>query len=233
MRQEYSTNLWVMPFVGSILGRQVWAYTGGHRLYPNFWIVLIAPSSFFRKTTSLYTARRILQKANPDRILPEEFSQEKLFETLQEKPIGTFFYSEFMSLMGLLKRDYMAGCKAFLTMLYDSLPYPYIRTTKNATYTIQNPCISLLTATTTDWFLAETKATDMRGGFFFLPRFLLVPARKKKEKHLFDEVIPDISQENFLVAELNELARIQGQIHIAHPRPYHAWCNKISTNLSL
>jgi hypothetical protein len=165
--------------VGVLLGRNVSFPFGGQTIYPNFYMVLIAPSSMYRKSTALSIASKVIKKAqNPTdrKILPSEFSHEKLVEILQTSPSGAFVFYEFQTLMGLLDKDYMAGTKAFLTELYDN-PDEYIRRTKKEDIQILNPNISILSATTQKWFTA-TKG-DTEGGF--LNRFLFVPAATKEK----------------------------------------------------
>ena len=61
----------------------------------------------------------------------------------------------------------MLGFKELLTETYDS-PRRYTRTLKSAAdpVVIEDPCLSILAASTLDWFLEKTKARDIRSGFF-------------------------------------------------------------------
>jgi len=101
---------------------------------------------------------------------------------LQDNPQCTLYYDEFKTLLGLLDKDYMQSTKAFLTHLFDC-PDNYERATKSGSYNIQKPCLSLLTATTADWFVNSIKTGDIEGGF--LGRFLFVYARKKMRDDAF------------------------------------------------
>lgn len=148
---------------------------GDQKIYPNLWIILIAPSSQFRKSTCINIGKRLLDHSL---ILPSEFSHEALVELLAKKPRGCFFFSEFMSLMGLLQREYMSGVKALLTELYDSPEY-FKRITREKETEIKNVCLNFLSATTKEWFLKNTKESDMMAGF--LPRFLFIPAWSKEQ----------------------------------------------------
>jgi len=162
--------------VGIILGRKAYFPFGAQRICPNFYITLIAPSSIYRKSTALSIASRVIRSVDHEKILPAEFSQERLIDLLQQTPSGSFFFYEFKTLLGLLEKDYMQGTKAFLTELYDN-PIEYTRKTRAAEIRIDNPCISIVSATTMNWFTEMIKLGDMEGGF--LNRFIFVPAYKK------------------------------------------------------
>lgn len=185
--KEFTTTLTDAPDVfheymgyammGTLLGRNVHFPFGSINIYPNFYLVLIAPSSRFRKSTALTLASRIINEIDPKRILPDEFSQEKLVEELSINSVGSFFFYEFKTLLGMLERDYMQGAKAFLTGLFDCLP-SYRRKTKQGEFEIKNPAVSILAATTMNWFSDMIKQGDLEGGF--LNRFIFIPAYKKE-----------------------------------------------------
>ena len=167
-------NFVALSLLSTVISNKIFFMFGDQKIYPNLWIILIAPSSHFRKTTCINIGKRLL---NPTLILPSEFSHEAIVELLEYKPTGCFFFSEFMSLMGLLQRDYMAGVKAFLADIYDS-PELYRRTLKRKDIEIKNVCINFLSATTKEWFTKSLKESDLMAGF--MPRFLLVPALIKE-----------------------------------------------------
>lgn len=210
---EYASSVTDAPvefhdFVGlgilsTALGNRVCFEYGDFTIYPNVWIILLAPSSAFRKTTALRIGKRLLGQVCSDTLLPNEFSQEKLLEILDKQPQGVLVYYEFMSLTGLLQKDYMAGTKAFLTEIYDC-PRRYIRKTKGAEVDIDNPVINILAATTTEWFLERAKVGDMYGGF--LPRFMYVPVTIKVKTISFPKAA-DANKRNTLVRILGEIRR--------------------------
>jgi len=185
--------------VGAVLGRSRFISFGETQLYPNFYMIILAATAFHRKSTALGISQRTLAFANPTAILPSEFSQEKIQEILEKNPQGTFYYYEFKTLMGLLSKDYMMGCKGFLTELWDCND-EYMRATKTATVCIKNPCVSMLAATTSDWFLSSIKAGDIEGGF--LNRFLFV----YNDKKVRDDAFPPIANKQKRFA-LNEMLK--------------------------
>ena len=150
----------------------------GHGLlFPNLWACIVAPSSTFRKSTVLTVTRSIIESVNPPLIYPQEFSQEKLIEIFCLQPSGVMMAYEFQTLLGILSRDYNAGLRALLTELYDC-PKLYQRVIRERTFEIIRPTISIFGATTSDWLMEKSQASDFRGGF--LSRFIFIPAFKKE-----------------------------------------------------
>ena len=87
--------------LASACGNNFYFPFGDNRVYPNMYLILLGTSSDTRKSTSLQFGKNILQHAKPEIIHPNEFSHEKLLQVMSKRPTGVFFYSEFLSLMGL------------------------------------------------------------------------------------------------------------------------------------
>lgn len=162
--------------LSAALGNSLWFETWGQRVYPHLWAVLVAPSSFWRKSTAINLAERILREAEDARVLPSDFSREKLLEELQARPVGLLTLKEFGGFLATIGRDYMAGTKEMLTELYDG-PDRYTRALKAKSYVVERPALTLLAATTLDWLESRITDGDLRGGF--LGRFLFVTAARK------------------------------------------------------
>jgi len=182
---EFSNYL-SLATVGIVLGRSRYIQFGDSQIFPNIWLIILAPSSFFRKSTVLTISSRCIYNTEPTLIYPTEFSHEKILEVLQENPQGVFYYYEFKTLQGMLSRDYMQGTKALLTELFDN-PDTYNRITKGGSINIENPCISLLSATTADWFLSSIKSGDIEGGY--LGRFIYVFSKNKVRDDAFPKEV--------------------------------------------
>lgn len=196
--------------ISAAVGSKVYFEFGDMKVYPNLWIILMAPSSLYRKSTAVGIPIRLLHAGNLDVILPNEFSHESLVEALSVKPQGLFIFSEFMSLATALEKDYMAGAKAFLTEMFDSRSYPYRRKTKGEELVIIDPCVSILAATTIDWFLEKLKEKDLYGGF--LTRFIYVPYRNKKDKHYSFSKPANKEKRDALAFYLENVNKIQGEV---------------------
>lgn len=194
-----------MLALATAAGNSVWFRGwGGLNVYPNLWIIIMAPPGFFRKSTVLYMVKDVIRRTSiGDRILPESWSREALFDVLKDNPSGTMFHSEFTAFTAMLSQEYMKGARDDLTALFEDPSPPARRTKLGGQIKLNNVSINILGATTLDWFLDSVKSVDIRGGF--LTRFLFVPARQKI-RHIALPPEPDGNQRNLLVQHLQAVA---------------------------
>jgi hypothetical protein len=207
--------------VSGVLGAKVWLHAWGKDVFPNLWIILVAPSGFYRKSTAMNMGLRMVRSAKPENVLPNDFTQEKLIETLGNRAQGVIPVYEFGALLKMLGKDYNASLKEFLTEIYDGSDYS--RDTRGGgKVTITRPAVSILSATTVDWLVGNARESDFRSGFF--ARFLFWVAREKpKWKGLGEQ------EEHELVSTLKymlaEMAEITGQVRLSKDRiaQYNDW----------
>jgi hypothetical protein len=203
-----------------MVGRNVYLPFGDDNIYPNTWIVLVAKSSFFHKSTALRIPQRLVRACNEKRILPDEFSPEALFGGLQSNPIGLFIWSEMKSALDYLNRSYMVGTKEFLTDIYDCPPVR-TRVLKEKPIAIHEPALSILAATTVDWLMSGIKGGDIGGGF--TARFVFVPAMAKTRDIALPEPTDKVAQ-NKLVQRLQACSNVKGMVDISKVRRmYEDW----------
>ncbi len=162
--------------IAAFIGKTRYVQYGSNEIYPNFWAIFLAKSSFYRKSTALGIGASFIRWNEPTILYPSEFSHEKLVEVISKYPQGVFFYYEFKTLIDQLKKDYMLSTKAFLTEIFDC-PDSYSRTTKGQSVCIQKPVVSLISATTSAWFNGSVREGDLEGGF--LGRFIYIQADRK------------------------------------------------------
>lgn len=188
------------------------SWQGGSREnWPNLYLLLLAPSGLYRKSTSVDLAMSLLTRAAPGRVMTNEYSPEQFLRTFAEHPASVMKEAEFSSLLERMKANYMSGFKQRLTELYDCVD-EYSRHTrgegmgdKGHLLRIERPALSILAASTTDWLVESITELDLRSGF--IPRFLLWPATVKEpepEGGYWRE--RDMARENALVAHLGALA---------------------------
>jgi len=239
--KEYASEITDAPMIfhdfvslavlSATIGNKIFFRFGHQRILLNLWIVLLAPSSLYRKTTAINIGKYILREIDENIILPDEFSHEKILEVLQVQQQGIFVFSEFLILSSLLAKDYNAGLKSTLTSLYDSPP-KYMRRTIHKTYEIDNPCISILSATTIEWLLEKTKEGDLMGGF--LPRFIFVPALSKEKTIIFPSC-GDINKKENITSFLSDITYMKGGMSFDNEamKLYKEWYvkfeNKVNT----
>lgn len=185
--------------IATLLARRVYFKFGTQKVYINIWAVIVAPSTTYRKSTSINIAKNIIRTFYQDYLFPEEFSQEALMEYFKNSGSkGILVWSEFGAFLAASQKSYMAGIKEFLSDLYDCPDFKK-RILKKDTYTIEEPYINILTATTLEWFLRSIGESDIMGGF--LARFIFIVATKKEKKPLiaFPELPDDEKLNKFLL----------------------------------
>jgi len=173
-------HLWVgLSVLGAALGNACWVYAWGGRKYPHLWIVLLADSGVFRKTTAINVGVDILREAEPARVYPSEWSFEALLNILASRPAGLLVAREFRRFMAATLRDYSVGAKEALVDLYDSPAVDERRTKGEGLVQIKNAAPALLSSTTLDWFVTSLRAEDIGGGLF--SRLLVVTGKEPGE----------------------------------------------------
>jgi hypothetical protein len=150
---------------------------GGEEQWCNLYLLIIAPSGQFRKTTSLSIGKRILSKANKELILPNETTRERFLTELKDRPNSILFIPEFAALLSLWGREYMGGMKEIITELYDPTAAYTRLTMKNEKITISRPSLTIVAATTADWLVERLTQGDLMGGL--MGRFLTCPSGPK------------------------------------------------------
>ena len=196
--------------ISTLLGNRVFLHEGVDYLRPNLYIAIVAPSSAYRKSTCLNIASKLLHEIDRDLIYPDEFSQEKILEIMSEHPVGMMFHYEMASLMGQLKKDYMSGCKSFLTSMYDS-PKEYSRKIKTKDFLIKEPSLNMIAATTSQWLVGNMSELDILGGF--LPRWIIVPSANKIRNDPFRQA-QDHNSWFHMKGELEALRELKGPMHL-------------------
>lgn len=200
-----------LMILSTVINRNVWLRQGYKNIYPNLWMVIVAPSSFYRKSYSVGSAENMLRQYDSRLILPREFSVEALIQTLSEQPQGLLMSYEFKTFVGMMSREYMAGAQSLITELYDC-PEIYDRKLMSRSVSIKEPFLNILSASTVDWLRNSLKEDDLAGGF--LPRFLIVTAPEKTKVFPFQPVA-DYGKKNLLVDLLRSISEVTGEVKFA------------------
>lgn len=197
-----------LTLISTCLKRNLYLIQGHKWLFPNLFSIIIARSSFFRKSYSLSIAEDILREIDPRFILPSEFSRERFVQDLHEQPNGLLCLYEMSNFLEMSTRDYNAGTISLLTELYDNPPL-YERKTLKGTITIEKPFVNILAASTLDWLVRSLKSSDVTGGFF--PRFLIILAGEKTKSIPFQPEANQLKRQN-LIDMLKEYELLSGKM---------------------
>lgn len=185
--------------------RNIYFDFGNKKFYPNFWMLIVAKSALFRKSTVLNIISEFTHKIDPDLILPQEFSSESFSLTLSEYPQGVLLIDEFITLLKSMNKEYSSNVKQMMTELFDrDMPWTR-RTIGGGIVEIRNPFLNIFAATTPAWFQKAIGEDDIQGGF--IPRFLLIPAWKKERQIDFPNP-GDPEKLKDLESYIKELSRI-------------------------
>lgn len=217
-----------LSLISTVIGRKIYFRFGRGKIYLNIWAVLIGKSTIMRKSESISAGRDLLDK---ELIIPSEFSPEGLFSQLSEKPQGLIIWPEFGGFLSGATKNYNIGVKEFLAELFDCNDIK--KKLKKDEFTIKDPCVSILTATTMDWLVDRIDNGDIKGGF--LGRFVYIIADYEEKDNLY--IIPDPPEESVLEklkSKLDEISKAGGQFAISSSayKLYAEWFKKHEYEMS-
>jgi len=136
-----------LQIVSAVLGNRSFITFGNDKIFPHLWMVLVAPSSFYHKTTALNLVKKTVADMKFSRtwqerkrdfndsdgenkaksvgsgkelIAPDKFSIDSLLEELQDRPAMLFVQSEFGAFLKEIDKSFNQGAKETLTEIYDS-----------------------------------------------------------------------------------------------------------------
>lgn len=169
--------LWAGLFtITSALQRKVWAPFGLDNLYPNLYVILVAPPGKCRKSAPLSLSKRLLTECNiitaVDSQSKRSFTSElaKIGETggyfqYQKKPRRntaiTVVSKEFSSFLALDPKG-MIEC---LTDIYDTHEQWAYKTHGAGQDFIYGPCVNMFAGTTPTWIASNLPEEAIGGGF--------------------------------------------------------------------
>jgi hypothetical protein len=152
--------------VGVVLGRSCWN-DYARRIYPNLFTVLVGSSGRSRKDTAIDRALTAIEppdlRAPFHNVLDTVASAEGLIERLAVKQT-IIHLSEVSTLLRNARREGTSNIIPYLTKLFDCPPAVELPTRKNA-IRAEKPFLSILGATTPEWFDRDVTEEDMHGGF--------------------------------------------------------------------
>jgi hypothetical protein len=190
------------------MGVRCWVDGPAREVFPNLNCVILAPSGM-GKSVPLDMAANLVRKAGMgDTLLPASFSQEALLERLSQCNVGLFVVQEFAAFQALLSRDYNSGAEQTLTELYDVPEIFERRLRKNDGFTLKHPCVTILGASSPDWFAQAFKGNSLRGGW--LARFLFAPSRAAGEP-IGNPGPRDVGLEAGLAGHLRQVMELHGR----------------------
>lgn len=202
-------GLWLLS---AAIGRRLYARAPwGINIHPNLYLMFVAETTYYRKSTAYQLAQNVAQAAIPHMLMPTPGSPERFLESLsgrmptnfdrlpqlqqarlrQAQPFAAqrgLIKDEVAALFGSMnRRDYMTGMKDLLMELYDCPDYVDKDTQAGLTI-VQNAALSILGVTTPANLTGAISAADWSNGL--LIRFaLLTPEVGFKDRPLNPDAI--------------------------------------------
>ncbi|MBI5960349.1 MAG: DUF3987 domain-containing protein, partial [Chloroflexi bacterium] len=186
-------GLWLAALA---IGRRLYIHTPwGQRVFPNVYLMLVAVSTYYRKSAGLNLAVDLARAAIPHMLLPQPGSPEAFmcmlggvlppnFDSLSQRDRerlnrGNTFAAqrgiardELSALFKSFGRDFMAGMKELIMQLYDCPAHMDSNTNNRGLVVIQDAALSILGAATPAELAASLTVGDWHNGT--LARFVLL-----------------------------------------------------------
>jgi hypothetical protein len=187
-------GLWLLAAVST---RRVKLSVGGEDIYPNLYVLIVAKTSLYRKTTAMKQVRRLMEAAGMDALrLPEDATPEALFDELSGiKPSNydnltdtqkaewlkgravcaqrAFIKDEASSVFADLRKEYKAGLAELLLQGYDGDGGRIQKLLRGrGLITLKDVCLSFLGATTPVMMARYMTNEEVENGF--MARFAIV-----------------------------------------------------------
>jgi hypothetical protein len=218
-------------FLGGVaIGRRMFIpATWGEEIFPNFYFMNVAISTFYKKTAALRLAEKTMRAAMPHMLLPEPGSPENFIKLLSNRlpdnyeqmvpedktraEKGTSFAAQRAiirdELSGLFKsmgKDFMAGMKERVMQMYDCPPLLEFSTNSKGVITVRSVAVSIYGSTTPAELGLALSYTDWSNGL--LARFALLTP----EPEYAERPEPDAFRANMdLIERLEKLHKLLPQ----------------------
>lgn len=220
-----------ISIIAAVLERKVWVHTLGSNLYPNLYILLIAPPGI-GKTELTWRAESFVSSIRGTHIASGDVTKAALIDDLADakRAVGNQIYNSLyicINEMGVLLPQYDMSFMSVLTDLYDGKKYKERKRGKNKgeAVEISEPQLNLLAAGTP----AYLRDTMPEGAWDqgFTSRSIIVYSGERQIVDLFSSREEDVAGQKALTTDLRAIAALRGQFDfedeaIEYLRAWHA-----------
>jgi len=236
---ESPRNFWLWSglfSIASALQRKVWLPFGLDNIYPNLFVLIVAPPAKCRKGGPPGLAKKMLEGLSLA-VSADSSSKRALTQTIEEvskdqrfffnnKPINMASLAVISKEMSSLLAVDPKGMIEVLTDLFDSHDNWLYKTSGQGSDSIQGVCVSTFIATTPTWLSANLPQEAIGGGF--TSRFAIVTGYEKY-KQVPIPTIPDRRIYEALIHDLNIITTLVGEFRWEEEaREYFiAWYNTL------
>ena len=162
--------------VGTLMMKHVYMPWGANRLAPNLWVLVIGPSTFVRKSTTVNMPIDLLAKVARNRVGPNQMTVEGIVQHLHQDPAVVLPVPEFGVFLSMTKKTYAEGLRQLCMQLADGDRID--RRLASSRIQLTQHWVSCVAASALPLLDAHTTIEDWTGGF--LARFLPVTGEKRR-----------------------------------------------------
>ena len=245
--------------VAGALRRQVWFDQYFWKWYPNFYIILVAPSGVATKTTAMNMATELLRALPDIRFGPDSVTWQSLIDAFEESATGvpgskedpldlntTFETTSCLTFAsGELGNFLDPDDTKFISLLielWDGREHPFERRTRgDSSHSIYKPWINLIACTTPEWIAESMNHLFITGGMFSR----CLPVHQEGKSQLVAYVKREIQKhqiplehlarlKNDLIDDLADIAKMKGEFTLTEEAYVfgEAWYKKINTTVN-
>jgi hypothetical protein len=207
--------------LGAALGRGVYFDKGFYRVYGNTAAVLIAPTGKCRKTSATNVALGLARDVGV-RVLSDRITPEALVTGLggQEDAVGLLYAPELAVFLG--RQKYLEGMVPLLTSLFDAPEYWESRTIVRGELKLHRVALSMLGASTIEWFVEALPREAFSGGF--MSRILFI-VQTETDREFALPIRPEGHLLEALKEDLKVMQNVKGEVFLTPEttRWYQDW----------
>lgn len=219
-------HLWVgLGLLSAVISRSVYLVRGYATIYPNLYIMLVAPSGVCKKGSALEVGVSLVKKLNrmvenKIRIMSEKVTQRVLTQFLSdittkvegEVKTGSQCLIYIPEATTFLGKDAIAsGALATLTRLYECPDEWEYKTASVGIDSLYDVCLVLWGGSTPEWLFKNIPVEDMESGFF--ARIMVVAQRETPRKNLNPKLNKEVEKK--LIEFLVRLRKVRREVEIS------------------
>lgn len=219
--------------VSCTLNKSVWMDYGGFmKLYPNLYLLIIGPSSVYRKSFSQRLAASIVREVYDEFQMLDVSSREAFISEMARQDrtpsgCGLVLIDEMAGFMARVKTSpHFAGMIQDLSSAFtaDTIERRVgVNEEEKKIYKVVDPFLNVTAACSYDWLTKSIETSDLTGGF--LARFLWIVPAEKTTAHWSEAKHGDIMKRQRIVDRLNEIkSMVMGKmVWMPEAKEYWDW----------
>jgi hypothetical protein len=208
-----------LVMLSAIVGRRAVLRLAVGDIYAALWVLILADSSLYRKSTVLDLPRDLVGAVDSELLTPNDFTPQRFIAILAEhdgRPL-LFLRDEVSGFFdGMNRLDHMVGLKETLCNVYDARPFRREKMKPKATkgeaprteewrFDVREPFLAFAAATTPERFFEVARVEDLHSGYLARHGVVVPPRDHRGGSPLGDWTTTIETTRSALVAELRAL----------------------------